>query len=53
MSSDEEDTAPMVKVNGKNIPVTLVDNTIIENMTASEKEAYIQTYQEYYSNLYD
>lgn len=53
MSSEDEDAAPMVMVGGKNIPVTLVDNTIISKMTASEKEAYITTYQEYFSNLYD
>lgn len=53
MSSDDEDVAPIVMVGGKPIPVTQVDNKIIAQMTPSEKEAYIQTYQECYSNLYD
>lgn len=53
MSSDDDDNAPMVMVGGKPIPVTQVDDRIIAQMTPSEKEAYIQTYQECYSNLYD
>lgn len=53
MSSDDEDNAPVVMVGGKPIPVTQVDDRIISQMTPSEKEAYIQTYQECYSNLYD
>ncbi|KAL0277718.1 UNVERIFIED_CONTAM: hypothetical protein PYX00_004909 [Menopon gallinae] len=53
MSSDDDDNAPVVQVGGKFIPVTLIDNNLIAEMTPSEKEAYIQTYQEYYSNLYD
>lgn len=53
ISSDDEDSAPVVMVGGKPIPVTQVDDGIIAQMTPSEKEAYIQTYQECYSNLYD
>ncbi|KAK6633156.1 hypothetical protein RUM43_012900 [Polyplax serrata] len=53
ISSDDEDSAPVVMVGGKPIPVTQVDDRIIAQMTPSEKEAYIQTYQECYSNLYD
>lgn len=53
MSSDEDDSAPMVQVAGKSVPVTSVNDDLIAQMTQSEKEAYIQAYQEYYASLYD
>lgn len=53
MSSDEDDSAPMVQVAGKSVPVTSVNDALIAQMTQSEKEAYIQAYQEYYASLYD
>ncbi|XP_026751004.1 general transcription factor IIE subunit 1 [Galleria mellonella] len=51
--SDSEDNAPTVLVNGKAVPLTKIDDTIIAQMTPSEKETYIQVYQDYYSHMYD
>lgn len=53
ISTDDDDSVPTVLVGGKSVPVTSVNDTLIAQMTPSEKEAYIQTYQEYYSSLYD
>lgn len=51
--SDSDDNAPSVMVNGKPVPITSIDDDIIAQMTPSEKETYIQIYQEYYSHMYD
>ncbi|XP_059062158.1 general transcription factor IIE subunit 1 isoform X2 [Achroia grisella] len=51
--SDSEDNAPTVLVNGKAVPLTKIDDTTIAQMTPSEKETYIQVYQDYYSHMYD
>lgn len=51
--SDTDDNAPSVLVNGKTVPLTSVDDDVIAQMTPSEKETYIQVYQEYYSHMYD
>lgn len=51
--SESEDNAPTVMVNGKSIPISSVDDDVISKMTPTEKETYIQVYQEYYSHMYD
>ncbi|CAH2075240.1 unnamed protein product, partial [Iphiclides podalirius] len=51
--SDSDDNAPTVMVNGKAVPLTSVDDDVIAKMSPSEKETYIQIYQEYYSHMYD
>lgn len=51
--SDSDDNAPTVLVNGKAVPITSIDDDVIAQMTPSEKETYIQVYQEYYSHMYD
>ncbi|KAH9644251.1 hypothetical protein HF086_003750 [Spodoptera exigua] len=51
--SDTDDNAPTVLVNGKTVPLTSVDDDVIAQMTPTEKETYIQVYQEYYSHMYD
>ncbi|CAH2107425.1 unnamed protein product [Euphydryas editha] len=51
--SESEDNAPTVMVNGKPVPLTSIDDDVIARMTPSEKETYIQVYQEYYSHMYD
>lgn len=51
--SDSEDNAPTVMVNGKAVPLTSIDDDLIAQMTPTEKETYIQVYQEYYSHMYD
>lgn len=53
MSTDDDDAVPTVQVGGKSIPITSVNDTLIAQMTQSEKEAYIQTYQEYFSGVLD
>ncbi|KAJ8670335.1 hypothetical protein QAD02_001594 [Eretmocerus hayati] len=53
MESDDEDQVPSVTVNGKSVALTDVNDTLIAEMTKSEKEAYIQAYQEFYSSMYD
>lgn len=53
MESDDEDQSPTVMVNGKSVSLTDVNDALIAEMTASEKEAYIQIYQDYYSSMYD
>ncbi|XP_072940471.1 general transcription factor IIE subunit 1 [Epargyreus clarus] len=51
--SESDDNAPTVLVNGKPVPLTSIDDDVIAQMTPSEKETYIQVYQEYYSHMYD
>ncbi|XP_045446212.1 general transcription factor IIE subunit 1 [Melitaea cinxia] len=51
--SESDDNAPTVMVNGKPVPLTSIDDDVIARMTPSEKETYIQVYQEYYSHMYD
>ncbi|XP_014363659.2 general transcription factor IIE subunit 1 [Papilio machaon] len=51
--SESEDNAPTVMVNGKAVPLTSVDDDVIAKMSPTEKETYIQIYQEYYSHMYD
>lgn len=51
--SESDDNAPTVMVNGKAVPLTSIDDDVIAQMTPTEKETYIQVYQEYYSHMYD
>ncbi|KAL4710566.1 hypothetical protein ACJJTC_008968 [Scirpophaga incertulas] len=51
--SESDDNAPMVMVNGKAVPLTSIDDDQVALMTPTEKESYIQVYQEYYSHMYD
>ncbi|KAJ8871212.1 hypothetical protein PR048_027518 [Dryococelus australis] len=51
--SDEEEMVPVVTVGDRSVEVTHVDDALIAQMTPSEKEAYIQVYQEYFSHMYD
>ncbi|XP_026328808.1 general transcription factor IIE subunit 1 [Hyposmocoma kahamanoa] len=51
--SESDDNVPVVLVNGKTVPLTNVNDDVIAQMTPSEKETYIQVYQEYYSHMYD
>ncbi|XP_012286562.1 general transcription factor IIE subunit 1 [Orussus abietinus] len=53
MESEDEDLVPTVSVGGKTVAITDVNDTLISEMSPAEKEAYIQTYQEYYSHMYD
>lgn len=53
MDSDEDDSVPTVTVGNKTVAITDVNDALIAEMTPTEKETYIQTYQEYYSMMYD
>lgn len=53
MDSEDDELVPTVSVGGKTVAITDVNDTLIAEMTSIEKEAYIQTYQEYYSHMYD
>ncbi|KAM0735967.1 General transcription factor IIE subunit 1 [Formica fusca] len=53
MDSEDDELVPTVNVGGKTVAITDVNDTLIAEMTSIEKEAYIQTYQEYYSHMYD
>ncbi|KAF7994508.1 hypothetical protein HCN44_003980 [Aphidius gifuensis] len=56
-SEDEEDddSVPTVTVAGRTVSLTDVisDAALVAEMTPDEKEAYNQTYQEYYSHMHD
>lgn len=47
-SDDEAEQVPLVSVGDLKIPVTEVDSAQIAKMTPTEKDAYIQVYQDYY-----
>lgn len=51
--SESEDNAPTVMVNGKSVSLTDIDDDKIAMMTPTEKETYIQVYQDFYSHMYD
>jgi len=53
MDSEDDELVPTVSVGGKTVAITDVTDTLIAEMTPIEKESYIQTYQEYYSHMYD
>ncbi|XP_063223948.1 general transcription factor IIE subunit 1 [Bacillus rossius redtenbacheri] len=53
LDSDEEEMIPLVTVGDRSVEVTQVDDALITQMTPTEKEAYIQVYQEYFSHMYD
>lgn len=49
---DEDDTnVPTVLVNSQRIPITDVDEDLIATMTTTERDNYIQVYQDYYMNV--
>jgi len=47
-SDDEDEQVPLVSVGDLKIPITEVDSAQIAKMTPTEKDAYIQVYQDYY-----
>lgn len=51
MDSDSDEEIPKVKVGDLEFPVSEVPSEAIEKMTPSEKDAYVQLYQEYMENL--
>lgn len=53
MDSDEDENTPTVRVGNRTIAITDVNDEIIAEMTPTEKEEYIQIYQDHYSHIYD
>ena len=54
MDSDEDDGHVVyVSIGSQKIPLHEVTEDDIHRMTPSEKETYIQQYQEMYSHMYD
>ncbi|XP_030751139.1 general transcription factor IIE subunit 1 [Sitophilus oryzae] len=53
MDSEEEDdgTVPSVSVGNKSYLITDINDSIISEMTQSEKEIYVQVFQDYYSHM--
>lgn len=51
--SDEDELIPVVTVGERTVPITQVDDELIQEMSPQEKETYIQVYQEYYSHVLD
>ena len=47
MDSDSDEEIPKVRVGDLEFPVNEVPSEQIEKMTASEKDAYVQLYQEF------
>ncbi|XP_066991138.1 general transcription factor IIE subunit 1 isoform X2 [Anabrus simplex] len=52
IESDDDDFIPTVSIGDKAVPLNEVTDVLISQMTAEEKEAYIQMYQEQYSHLF-
>lgn len=53
MDSDDEDdsSVPTVNVGTKTYMITDINDSIISEMTQSEKEIYVQVFQDYYSHM--
>ena len=52
-NNDAEDVIPTVKVGNKEITLTDVNEDIINQMTAEEKDIYTQKFQDYYAFMND
>lgn len=52
-SGDEDGDIPSIKVGNEEYAITDINESIISQMTAVEKERYIQMYQEFYDNVLD
>ena len=52
-SDDDDDHVVYVSIGSQKIPLHAVSEDDIHRMTPSEKETYIQQYQEMYSHMYD
>jgi len=53
MDSEDDDMEPTVYVGGRAVAMSEINDALIAQMTPSEKETYIQLYQEHYSHMYD
>lgn len=49
---DDDVDVPTVYVSGKAYPLDEINDELIADMTQTEKESYIQVYQEHYSHMY-
>ncbi|CAG9858710.1 unnamed protein product [Phyllotreta striolata] len=48
---DDNDDVPTVAVGNKTYPITEINDAIVAEMTQSEKEIYVQVFQDYYSHM--
>ncbi|CAH1115606.1 unnamed protein product [Psylliodes chrysocephalus] len=48
---DENDDVPTITVGNKTYSITDINDTIIAEMSQSEKEIYVQVFQDYYSHM--
>jgi hypothetical protein len=46
---DDDESAPLVSVGTDRIPISQVTEHVVAKMTSAEKEAYVQQYQDFYS----
>ncbi|XP_033741256.1 general transcription factor IIE subunit 1-like [Pecten maximus] len=53
MESDEEESIPMVNVDGEPVPYHEVTDDMVAKMSAVEKEEYIRIGQEMYQDMYE
>ncbi|KAK3932806.1 General transcription factor IIE subunit 1 [Frankliniella fusca] len=53
MDSDDDDMEPTVSVGGRVVPLSEVNDDLVAQMTQSERDAYIQLFQDHYSHVYD
>ena len=53
MDSESDDDLPTVIVAGKPYPLDEINDNLISQMSAQEKDIYIQVYQEHFSHIYD
>lgn len=53
METDEEESIPMVSVNGQPVPYNEVTSEMVAKMSAEEKEDYIRLGQEMYEDMYE
>lgn len=53
METDEEESIPMVSVNGQPVPYNEVTGEMVAKMSAEEKEDYIRLGQEMYEDMYE
>jgi hypothetical protein len=52
-TDDDDDGVPMVTIGDQKVAINEVSEDMVEQMTPSEKEAYIKLGQEMYADMYE
>jgi len=52
-SDDEDFDIPMIKIGNEKYPIGEVTQELVSRMTDEEKERYTQTFDEYYSGMFE